>query len=221
MPLDAGQARRFYDRVGRWQDTQRFYEHAVIARLVAAGDFAGARAVFELGCGTGRFADSLLARELSGDARYLGVDVSPVMVTAARRRLARWESRAEIRLLDPPALVLPGADASFDRFVAAYVFDLLSDGDASALIAEAHRLLAPGGLLALASLTPGITPTSRVIANGWGAIARRSPRLVGGCRPIELRDLVEPRLWTLRKQDVVVSWGVPSEALVAVRREIR
>lgn len=221
VPLDAGRARRVYDRVGRWQDTQRFYEDAATARLVAVGDFAGSRAVFELGCGTGRFAAGLLARELGGDARYLGVDVSPVMVAVARRRLAGWGSRAEVRLLDPPALVLPGPPASFDRFVATYVFDLLSDGDARALVAEAYRLLTPGGLLALVSLTHGVTATSRIVTSGWGAIAGRWPGLLGGCRPIELRDLVGPRRWAVRERDVVVSRGIPSEVLVAARRDGR
>jgi ubiquinone/menaquinone biosynthesis C-methylase UbiE len=219
VPLDAARARRFYDRVGRWQDSQRFYEDAATARLRKAGDFAQASAVFELGCGTGRFAAGLLARELPAHARYLGVDVSPVMVHLARRRLARWAQRAEVRLLEPPALTLPGLDASFDRFVATYVLDLLSDTDAQMLIAEAHRLLVPGGRLALVSLTHGRTSTSRLVAGAWGAIARRWPGLVGGCRPIELRALLTRGPWTVVERDLVTSWGVPSEALVATREE--
>jgi ubiquinone/menaquinone biosynthesis C-methylase UbiE len=111
VPLDAARARRFYDRIGRWQDTQRFYEDAATARLIRAGEFTRARAVFELGCGTGRFAARLLADELPADARYLAVDVIPVMVRIARRRLARSESRAQVQLREAPARTLPAADA--------------------------------------------------------------------------------------------------------------
>ena len=217
VPLDASRARRFYDRMGRWQDTQRFYEDAATARLTQAASFAEASSVFELGCGTGRFAAGLLAGELPGDARYLGVDVSPEMVRLGRLRLAAWAPRAEVRLLEPPALTVLGADASVDRFVATYVFDLLSDSDARALIDEAHRVLVPDGLLALVSLTHGTTTASRLVSGAWGAIATRWPGLVGGCRPIELGDLIKPGGWEIVERDVVISWGVPSEVLVATR----
>jgi ubiquinone/menaquinone biosynthesis C-methylase UbiE len=96
-------ARRFYNRIGRWQDTQRFYKDAATARLTRAANFAEARSVFELGCGTGRFAAGLLSGELPDDARYFGVDVSPQMVRLARGRLAASTARAEVRLLEPPA----------------------------------------------------------------------------------------------------------------------
>jgi ubiquinone/menaquinone biosynthesis C-methylase UbiE len=219
VSLDAAGARRFYDRVGRWQDTQRFYEDAATARLRASASFREAGAVFELGCGTGRLAAALFAAELSDAARYLGVDVSPQMVRVASSRLAPWAPRAEVRLLEPPALTLPGTDGSFDRFVATYVFDLLSQADAAALIEDAHRMLAAGGLLALVSLTRGTTPVSRLVAGCWGAVARRRPGLVGGCRPIELCDLLEPGMWRVTDRDVVTSWGVPSEVVVAARQD--
>jgi len=108
--------------------------------------------VFELGCGTGRFAAELLARELPSDARYVGVDVSPVMVRIARARLAAWAARTEVHLLEPPARTLPGADGSFDRFVATYVFDLLAADDARALFGEAHGLPRPAEVC----LVPGV-----------------------------------------------------------------
>ena len=217
VALDAERARRFYDRIGRWQDTQGFYEDAATARLPHAAKLAEASLVFELGCGTGRVAAGWLAGQLPADARYLGVDVSPEMVRLARQRLVAWTPRAEVRLLDPPALTVPGADRSFDRFVATYVFDLLSGSDARALIDETRRVLAPGGLLALVSLTNGTTLASRIVAGSWGAIADRWPSLVGGCRPIELRDLIKRGGWELVEREVVTSWGVPSEILVAAR----
>ena len=219
MPLDAQRARRFYDRVGRLQDTQRFYEDAATRRLVQIADFAEARSVFELGCGTGRFAAELLAGELPGDARYVGVDVSPVMVRLARARLAVWAPRAGIHLLEPPARVLPGADGSCDRFVAAYVFDLLASDDASALLGEAHRLLMPTGRLALVGLTHGTTPASRAVSGVWGALALRWPGLLGGCRPLELCDLRDVSWWRVLSREVITSWAVPSEVLVAARLE--
>ena len=219
VPLDAARARRVYDRVGRWQDTQRLYENAATRRLARAARLGEARSVFELGCGTGRFAAEVL--DSASDASYLGVDVSPRMVELARQRLLAYASRAQVRVLEPPARTLPGADRSFDRFVSTYVLDLLSSDDACALIEEAHRLLASEGLLALVSLTHGRTAASRLLSGVWGTAAARWPALVGGCRPVELTELLDAGAWQILERDVVISWAVPSEVLVARRREYR
>jgi hypothetical protein len=112
---------------------------------------------------------------------------------------------------------LPGDDTTFDRFVATYVFDLLAPEPARALIDEAARLLAPGGLITLVSLSNGTTTTSRIVCSAWNAIALRWPSLVGGCRSIELKDLVTGPNWSVRHMDVVVRLGVPSEVLIAQR----
>lgn len=218
MPLNAAGARRFYDRIGHLQDTQRFYEDPAVRRLIELGDFSHSDAVFELGCGTGRLAAKLLGSVLPPSAKYLSVDVSPTMVRLTSQRVSTWSERASVELLEPPALELPGDDGAFDRFLATYVFDLLSSDDAEALLAEAARLLAPNGLLALVSLTNGTTRASRVVCSTWNAIALRWPSLVGGCRAIELEDLVTGPQWSIQEREVVVRFGVPSEVLVA-RRE--
>lgn len=217
MPLDASGARRFYDRIGRFQDTQRFYEDPAVARLLERGAFDHSQAVFELGCGTGRLAADLLTSVLPPSARYLAVDVSPKMVQLTAARLAPWSDRATVSLLEPPASALPGEDTTFDRFLATYVFDLLSSPDAQALVAEAARLLVPGGRLCLVSLTHGTTPASRVVCSAWDAIALRWPSLVGGCHPIELRELVGEPAWLVEHREVVVRVGVASEIVVARR----
>jgi ubiquinone/menaquinone biosynthesis C-methylase UbiE len=40
---------------------------------------------------------------------------------------------------------LPAGDGEYDRFVSTYVLDLLSAADTVDLLAEAHRVLRPGG----------------------------------------------------------------------------
>ena len=179
------EAARVYDRIGRFQDVQGFYERRAVTELVRHGEFGGARAVVELGCGTGRLAERLLADHLPPDARYLGVDVSPDMTALARQRLAPWRARAEIRLsagqarLDEPA-------GAFDRFVACDLLDLLSPTQIAELLAEARRLLGGEGLLCLVSLAPGVTVAARLVTTAWERVWRLRPQLVGGCRPIEL-----------------------------------
>ena len=95
--VKAAQARAVYDRIGRAQDWQ-FYQDRAVARLLTDRAPPTAHAVFEFGCGTGRLAVRML-EVAPPTARYLGVDVSPVMVGLAANRLAVWGDRA----LDGPA----------------------------------------------------------------------------------------------------------------------
>ena len=212
--LSHEQARAFYDRFGRKQDWQSFYESAAIEALIRNADFDKAGAVLEFGCGTGRFAEKLLEEHLPAHARYVGVDVSATMVRLAQKRLARFAGRAEVYRTDGSPR-LDFADSAFDRFVSNYVLDLLSFEDIRAVLLEARRVLSAGGLLGLTSLTPGFTPLARVVTNIWSAIHSIRAVLVGGCRPIRLRELVPEDEWRVRYGDKFSSYGVPSEVLVA------
>ena len=152
--LSHGQAERFYDRFGAKLDTRSFYELPALRDLAKHLDLKTCRAVVEFGCGTGRFAAELLETSLSSQATYLGVDVSRVMVALTNRRLARYGRRAEVRKSDgTPHIGSP--DGAFDRLICSYVLDLLPDDEIRSVLREAHRVLVPGGLLGLASLTNG------------------------------------------------------------------
>lgn len=214
--LDHAQARSFYDRLGARQDSQGFYEDRATRHVTLHGDFPRARRVLEFGCGTGRFAETLLDAHLPPDARYEGLDLSGTMVGLARERLARFGDRARVEQTDgSPAIARP--DASFDRFVSNYVLDLLSEADIERVVSEAWRLLEPGGRLCLVSLTQGVTPLSRLVMAGWRRLQALSPKLVGGCRPVRLPDFVREPAWKIEYHEVVVAFGIPSEVLIASR----
>lgn len=215
--LSHGEARSVYDRIGSLQDTQSLFEDKSTGDLVAHGDFQSAHSILEFGCGTGRFAKGLLEQHLSPTATYLGVDLSPEMVDLARARLERFGQRTEVRLSDgDPRIDVP--DASCDRFVSTFVFDLLSEEEVAAVVREARRILTPDGLLCLASLTFGFTRLSRLFEGVWNRLYAYRPSLVGGCRPIDLRELVPETAWEVRYRHQWVSFGMPSEVLVAAPR---
>jgi len=214
--VSAAEASRIYDRIGKAQDTQAFYEDRTTAELVAHLDLASAQSLFEFGCGTGRFAEDLLAHHLPGTATYRGVDVSPVMVRLARERLASFSPRASVRLTEgaPPT---DEPSESCDRFVSNFVLDLLSPQDIDSVIREAHRMLRPGGLVGLSSLTFGFTTASRIVSWTWLKIHALRPSLVGGCRPLELLDALPEKTWTVRHRARVAPLGISLEAVVAER----
>lgn len=214
--LSRAGAKAYYDRFGARQDGQSFYEDPALDDLVAHADFESAAHVFELGCGTGRFAQRLLDRRLPPAAQYVGVDLSTTMVDLARRRLAAYGDRVCILQADGvPRFPLDAAWA--DRVVSTYVLDLLSDADVGVALAESARVLAPGGRLCVVSLTFGVTPVSRLVTAGWRLAFRLSPRLVGGCRPLRLVGPVERAGFRVAHHAVLAAFGVPSEIVVAER----
>ncbi|MFZ0831628.1 MAG: class I SAM-dependent methyltransferase, partial [Mycobacterium sp.] len=146
------------------------------------------------------------------------VDVSPVMVALTTKRLAAWGDRAQVRLVDG-SLPVPVDTNTADRIVSAYVFDLLDDSDIVAVLDDFERILTDEGLVCLVSLRPGITGFERVISGLWTMVWRRAPQLLGGCRPIQLDQLLDQR-WTVRHRRVVHAWGLVSEVVVAAPRQI-
>src|SRR5207248_8593633 len=90
-------------------------------------------------CGPGYLAAELA--ELVGPEGFVqGIDPSPHMLAiAARRALPHME------LSEGDALSLPVADSSFDAAVATQVYEYVAD--MAAALAEARRVLRPGGRL--------------------------------------------------------------------------
>lgn len=213
MALTPAEAARVYDRIGRVQDWQAWYEDPALNDLLTHADLATAGSVLEVGCGTGRTAARML-ETLPEDARYLGLDVSPRMVSLATERLRFAGARAEIRSVDG-SLPLPVADASVDRVVSVYVFDLLDGAYAAEVLQEAARALAPDGLVCLASLTHGTRPAERALSAAWTALWRLRPGLLGGCRPVRLTELLDPAGWRVRHHRRVHAFGLVSEVVVA------
>jgi SAM-dependent methyltransferase len=96
--------------------------------------------VLEIGCGTGRFLAAL-----AGRAKAWGVDPSPEMLEVARGRV----HGAGLKL--GSAEELPFKDEWFERAAMWLVVHLVERRRA---FAEAHRVLAPGGRLAIATFDP-------------------------------------------------------------------
>jgi ubiquinone/menaquinone biosynthesis C-methylase UbiE len=101
--------------------------------------------LLDIGTGTGRVLE-LLAPMVR---QALGVDASKAMLALARARLARTEfAHCSVRLADMYRLAL--ADASFDTVVLQMVLHYAEDP--AGVIAEAARVLRPGGRLIIIDL---------------------------------------------------------------------
>jgi ubiquinone/menaquinone biosynthesis C-methylase UbiE len=97
--------------------------------------------VLEIGAGSGAMAAGLL-RRFPG-VRVTATDYDPAMVALAQRTLAPFGERASARQAD--ATALPFADGSFDTVVSFLMLHHVVEWERA--IAEAARVLRPGGLL--------------------------------------------------------------------------
>lgn len=118
-------------------------EHALLDLLPESG----VGRALDIGTGTGRLLELLAPRVTAA----VGVDASRAMLALARSRLARADlSHCSVRLAD--MYRLPLADAAFDLVVLHMVLHHAEDPGAA--LAEAARVLRPGGRLVVIDLAP-------------------------------------------------------------------
>lgn len=150
-----------------------------------AGDLEG-RDVIDLGAGTGALTAALLAGR--------GTPASVVAVDAAPRMLARAGDRLgdAVTLLRADARAVPSPGGSADVVTCAYLLHLLAPADGAAVVAEAWRLLRPGGLLVVVVHGSPPGPAGTVHRAVWRAWRRIAPGagVVGGGPLADVRPLL-------------------------------
>jgi ubiquinone/menaquinone biosynthesis C-methylase UbiE len=122
------------------------------------------RRIADIACGTGILSDRI-ERELHPDEIY-GVDMSDGMLAKARARSDR------VQWLRGPAEQLPFDDGTLDAIVTTSAFHFF---DQPAALREFHRVLASGGLVAVAALSARQQLLQAPSANRWKPQHNASP----------------------------------------------
>ena len=126
-----------FDRAAGFYDQTRGLPAHVSDEVASlASELIGADAgALEIGVGTGRITKPLIAQ----GAHMTGVDLSRAMMARIRQDVPR------AALINGDITRLPLASASFDAVIAVHIFHLV--GDWRGALAEARRMLRPGGVL--------------------------------------------------------------------------
>ncbi|MGY4708345.1 class I SAM-dependent methyltransferase [Mycolicibacterium sp. CBM1] len=173
--------------------------------VLAALRSHGARRIADIACGTGILADRIRT-ELHPDEVY-GVDMSDGMLRQARIRSPRVQWRKG------PAEQLPFDDGALDAVVSTSAFHFF---DQPAAMAEFHRVLRPGGLVAVATISPPQPPLlSRLTSSLSSAAHNPSPaemRALFTNAGFTVDDQHRPNrpLWTKAVWDLITIGTKPS-----------
>jgi demethylmenaquinone methyltransferase/2-methoxy-6-polyprenyl-1,4-benzoquinol methylase len=207
--LPAPVAQRFYDRIGSRYDWFEFYEARAKEHALGALQLSEGLRVLSVGVGTGKEQKKIISGMTPGGFAF-GLDISPVMLRLTKERTSSPVCQADARQL-------PFASRSFDRLYAAYVLDLLPITDLADLVTNFHRVLKPSGIMVIIALTEGVDSASKALVAAWKGVFALSPALCGGCRPLELLELVHEAGFDQVEREVIVQLGVPSEIITAIK----
>ena len=196
---------RLFDSAALYERVQRLLG-SESARRRYVRDFLRPRPgmkVLDIGCGTGAILEHLPA-----DVDYVGYDLNPRYVEAARRRYAGRGRFFCARVEEEP-----DAPGGFDLVLATAVLHHLDDAAADRLVASAHRGLRAGGCLV--TLDPVVHP-------GQSAVARLLIALDRGRRvrtPQGYRDLVAGRFAAVEEHLLTDLAAVPYSHFVMRARK--
>lgn len=176
----------------------RGFETAMLGRMKGARGritqrLRHARRALDLGCGTGRLAASLVA---AGVPEVTGLDPCPYLLHLAARR------SPDVRFVQGIAESTGFDDGRFDAIGACFLFHELPSHVADRALAEAHRTLTPGGLLAITEPSPEqlreSSPWALYRRGGWAALWFRAVALVAREPYIDEWHAKDPAPWLER-----------------------
>lgn len=163
----------FHYQTDGWlsDDSAEIYDHQVEALFTGAADAMRRLAlaelvaeihgqdqrqvqVLDLACGTGRFMRQMMSA--MPKLGLTGLDLSPPYAEAARKNVRRWP---HVDVVEGAAEDLPFEDESIDHLISIYLFHELPPRIRPQVLAEAARVLKPGGTFIIAdSLQFGDNP---------------------------------------------------------------
>jgi ubiquinone/menaquinone biosynthesis C-methylase UbiE len=215
LGMGVRRAEGFFDR---WAST---YDRSIHQRLMfepvqkAALDALGAvdaspSDILDVGCGTGRLLEAAARRW--GEARLVGIDLSPKMVAEARRK---HEADARFTFTQADASALPVETATVDVVLSTMSFHHWADQALG--IREVARVLRPDGYFVLADVDAPLLFLLRPVVQWFDHATFRSPDEIEQLLvQAGLSVAVRRRFWRLSRVQLFVAAKRTSSSATAL-----
>ena len=208
--------RHFYDRIADAYDLiADSNERAARQTGVQALALRPGESVLELGFGTGN--EILDLAGLVGKmGKVAGIDISPGMLAVAQRKLAAKTPAALVDLRVGDARTLPFPNAAFDVVYTSFTLELFPEGDIPVVLAEAKRVLKPGGrigVVSMATVRQGHRASTLEGIYVW--MHRHFPHIVD-CRPIDTEGVLSAAGFKVSVVSDLEIWTMPVRVVVAI-----
>ena len=208
-------ARASYNRMSRWYDmiagsTEKKYRDWGLEKLSARQG----EKILEIGFGTGHCLVSL-AKAVGPAGRVIGLDLSDGMLAIARERLQQLalSDRVDLHLGDAAHLDFLQA-GDLDGVFMSFTLELFDNPEIPRVLQECHRILKPGGRLAVVSMTKTNPPGLPVRMYEW--FHEHLPDYAD-CRPIFARQALEENGFKIQDVSVSSMWGLPVEIVLGTK----
>ena len=194
----------FYDVWAYFTESKARYRALELAKI------HNNQSVLEVAVGTGLMFSDIVQRNSKGD--NFGIDISEGMLSKAKRRLSKQQNE-NYSLSIGSAFNLKVKDASIDMLVNNYMFDLIPFNQMDSVIDEFNRVLKQNGKLLLINMTK----SERFGASLYENLYSLSPRLMGGCRGVQLTDLLTQHGFRIEVREYIQQMLFPSEVILAYK----
>ena len=205
-------ARASYNRLSRWYDmvagsTEKKYRDWGLEKLSAQPG----EAIIEIGFGTGHCLLAL-AKSVGPTGRVIGLDISDGMLAIARDRLQAkgLSDRVDLHLGDAANLDFIQANR-LDGVFMSFTLELFDNPEIPKVLQECHRILKPGGRIAVVAMTKTNPPGMAVRMYEW--FHEYMPNYAD-CRPIFARQAMEQNGFDIQDVSVSSMWGLPVEIVL-------
>jgi ubiquinone/menaquinone biosynthesis C-methylase UbiE len=199
-----------YDKLARVYDLwAALTESHTRRQALDLAEIKDGQRILEVAVGTGIAFLEIARRNPHGF--NVGVDLSRNMLLKAKKRLTKLSGSGYVLILGT-AFDLPLKDRSVDLIMNIYMLDLIAFDDMRRVLSEFRRVLRQGGRMVLVNSTVGQNRAS----NLYDLVYRLSPRLIGGCRGVNLSDgLLRDNGFTVETREYHQQMLFPSEMIMA------
>ncbi|MBS1668292.1 MAG: methyltransferase domain-containing protein [Bacteroidetes bacterium] len=203
--LDTAQTQKNYRQVAWFYNIwSGLTESKAAKKVIQLADIQNGEHIIEIGCGTGVVFNEILKKNPQGI--NLGIDLSPNMLSRARKLLAKGATR-NYELRQGDLFNLNIEEQGYDKLINNFMIDLMPEEKFDDILAIFYNLLKPNGVAIISTFSVGKGKINRF----WGWLAKHFPKLLTDCRPVDIQNNIKRTGFEIEQEIDISQNSFPSK----------